>query len=339
MTLVGCGWSAADGPWNDPTPEPTPEVRATLEVTVVTPDGARQVAGVALELLDPQGDSVAVGSSGSFGTWTVPDLPAGTWSVRARTGHFESAASFEVVDRDVVLDSLRLSRSLPVVLDVRDEEGRTFDPVPARLEAMGLTSLRAGPESASVAAGSFAQPQGLFEYGLVLLGGTIDWAAVAADRAAMDGLEDFVRAGGGLVVGASARPVIEELVPGALDFVVGDVAAFGYTEAYTDAALIDHLQWHGVGVPILEGMPLVEDLAPHAHVALAGDVETVAGEVVTAALAVEIDLGEGTVLFVAFAAPEPRADEWWFGDPDPYRLPDGSWDGRGAILDRLLLRL
>ncbi|MCP4872946.1 MAG: hypothetical protein GY898_30000 [Proteobacteria bacterium] len=308
-------------------------------MTVLTPDGNRHVAGAALELLDDTGEPVAAGVSDVFeGRWAVEDLPAGAYSFVARTGHFEAAAAFDVVDGDVEL-ALRLSSSLPVVLDVRDEAGRTFDPVPARLEAMGLTSVRQGPESASVAADSFAQPQGLFEYGLVLLGGELDWSVVADDPAAVDGLEDFVRAGGGLVIGASAQPVLEALIPGALDFLVGETAAFGYTEAYTDAALIEHFQWHGVGVPILEGMPLVEDVADHANVALAGGVENLAGELVTAALAVEVELGEGTVLFVTFAAAEPRADEWWFGDPDPYRLPDGSWDGRGAVLDRLLLRL
>jgi len=339
LICVGCGWSAADGPWNDSTLESTPEVLAAVTLSVVTPDGGRAVAGADVELLDVAGEPIAVGVSGPFGGFSAEGLAPGRVAVVARTGHFEAASVADLEGGAVGLPPLRLSSTLPVVLDVRDEAGRTFDPVGARLDALGLASVRQGPESGAAAADSFAQPQGLFEYGLVLLGGDLDWTVVAGDPAAIDGLEDFVRAGGGLVIGASARPVLEALLPGVLYFVAGDSAAFGYTEAYTDAPLIDHFQWHGVGVPVVEGMPLVDELAEHAHVALAGDVQTLAGGVVTAALAVEVALGEGTVLFVAFAAPEPRADEWWQGDPDPYRLPDDSWDGRGAVLDRLLLRL
>jgi hypothetical protein len=339
LTSAGCGWAAADGSWNDPVPEPTPEISAAVAGEVLTPDGDRSVSEAAVELLNEAGARVGTGVTDPFGVWAFDGVPAGRYTVLAAIGHFQSAADFDVEAAEVVVPALRLSNTLPIVLDVRDEAGRAFDPVGARLEALGLVSVRTGPESGAVAASSFGQPQGLFEYGLVLLGGDLDWTLVAADVPAMDGLEDFVRAGGGLVVSGSAWPVLAALVPGVIEVVEGDVAAFGYTEAYADPTLVKQLQWQGVGVPIREGMRLVEGIADHAHLALAGDVVTLSGDVVTSALAVEIELGEGTVLFLSFAAPEPRADEWWQGDPATYRLPDGSWDGRGAALDRLLLRL
>ncbi len=308
-------WCAADGPWNDPTPAPTPEPSVTVEVVVLTPDSDRTVAGAEVALGERRATTDA------FGRAVFEDAVEGVLTVS--TGHFSGAGPGP---------ELTLSPSVPIVLDVRDEAGRTWDPVGARLDAMGLTSVRQGPETAAVAASAFAQPQGLSENDLILLGGDLDWAAVAADEAAIGGLEDFVLGGGGLVVSASARPVLDALAPGTV--ASSGEAGFGYVEAFTDAVLLDHLQWHAVGVPILEGMPLADDVAEHAHVALAGDVDGL-----TVALAVELELGDGALLWLAFAAPEPRADEWWQGDPEPYRLGDGTWDGRGAALDRLLLRL
>jgi hypothetical protein len=68
-------------------------------------------------------------------------------------------------------------------------------------------------------------------------------------------------------------------------------------------------------------------------------VETEGEEVVDGPLMVEVEVGAGRILYVSFAAPEPRADEWWYGDPAAWELADGSWEGRGAAIDRMLLRL
>jgi hypothetical protein len=72
---------------------------------------------------------------------------------------------------------------------------------------------------------------------------------------------------------------------------------------------------------------------------LTGEVETASGALVDGPLVLDLPFGAGRIVYVSFAAAEPRSDEWWQGSPSAWSLPDGSWDGRGTIVDRMLLRL
>ena len=340
LAAVGCDWAAADGPWNDP-PEPTPEVVLLTAVgEVTTPDGARPVAGAVVRLQDDAGTVAEVGT-GSTGRFEVEALPPGAYSVDVVAGHFGMTTVVELSEGPAVFDlgALRLSSTRPVVLDVRDAAAGSFDPVDERLGAMGLASVRVGPSTSAGAADLFATPQGLFEYGLVLIGGDLGWSSLTEDEQAMDGLRDYLEAGGGLYLSGEAWPVLEALVPGAV-VVAEAVAGYGYVRAdVDDVALLEGLAWDGVGVPMVEGTPLFQAAGPGVEVLLSGEVDAVDGGPVAGPLAVRTTFGAGRIAYVTFRAAEPRADEWWQGSPAPWSLPDGSWDGRGAAIDRVLLGL
>ena len=334
----GCDWAAADGPWNDveePTPEPP---RLTVTGTVVTPDGARPVHGAHLVLSDDAGAEVATATSDAAGRFTWSDVPAGAWALEVTSGHFGLTTAVEVAAAGDLGD-LRLSSTRPIVLDVRDADAASFDPVDERLAALGLASVRVGPTSAGEAAALFSTPQGLFEYGVVLIGGDLDWGPLVGDAAAMDGLADYVASGGGLYLSGGAWPVFLALVPDGGE-VAGPSATFGWVRAdVREEALEEGLLWDSVGVPIVEGDPVLVSAGAGVEVLLRGEVETNDGGSVDGPLAVRLALGDGEIVYVSFRAAEPRADEWWQANPAPWSLPDGSWDGRGAAIDRLLLAL
>ena len=342
MVLVaGCGWISADGPWNEqPTPTP-PEGPVSLAVSVLTPDGGRTVAGATVEVTDEAGEVVAEGVTDPSGGVILEAVPVGRQTLGVGIGHL---AAWRVIDLapeppTLELAPLRLEGALPVVLDVRDEESRFADPVGRRLEELGLSSVREGPESAAAAADLFALPAGLFEYGLVLIGGDLDYPALLDDDQAMAGLVDHLEDGGGLYLSAAAWPLLVALAPGAID-VSGEVTDFGYVEGRVgQEELVEQLGWSRVGVPLAAGLPVLTGAGAVAVVWLSGEVETGAGGAVDGPLMVQVEVGEGSVLYVTFTAAEPRADEWWQGDPAAWELPDGSWEGRGAAIDRLLLRL
>ena len=335
--LGGCGWIAADGPWNDP-PEPTPLAGVVdLRVAVLTPDGGRAVAGAEVEVVDDDGAVIASAATGPEGEAWLLDVPAARLTLSVRTGHL---AAWRVIDPspepvEQELAPLRLEAGSPVVLDVRDADGRLADPVGSRLEELGLTSVRPGPESAAAAAQLFALPAGLYEYGLVLIGGELNYPALLADDQAMSGLWDHLQDGGGLYLSGGAWPLLLALAPGAVEL-SDEASDFGYVEArVADPTWAEHLAWDRVGVPMSAGLPVLEAAGTGARVLLEGEVETATGQRVDGPLMV----GVGAVVYATFAAPEPRPDEWWQGDPAGWELADGSWEGRGAVIDRALLQL
>lgn len=341
LILAGCGWISADGPWNEPS-SPTPaQGTVSLTVSVLVPDGGRPVAGASIEVTDDADTLVAEGVTDAYGEALLPEVPIGRHTLAARIGHL---AGWRVIDfaaglEGQVMEPLRLEAGDPVVLDVRDAEARLWDPVARRLEELGLTSVREGPESAAAAGALFALPAGLYEYGLVLIGGDLDYPALLDDDQAMSGLWDHLQAGGGLYLSGPAWPLLLALAPGAVELSDG-VSDFGYTEArVVSPELAEQLGWSRVGVPMSAGLPVLTGAGAGASVLLSGEVETTSGEVLDGPMLVEVPVGEGTVVYATFTAPEPRADEWWLGDPAAWELPDGSWEGRGAAIDRALLAL
>ena len=221
---------------------------------------------------------------------------------------------------------------------MRDAASLDLDPVGRRLEALGLQSVREGPGSAAAAAQLFALPVGLAEYGLVLVGGDLDYPALLSDPQAMAGLVDHLEGGGGLYLSGAAWPLLLALAPDAVE-VCPSTTDFGYVEAsVSHEELLEQLDWSRVGVPLAAGLPVLDGMG-EGVAWLTGEVQTAELGLVDGALMVEVEVGNGRVLYVTFNASEPRADEWWLGDPEPWELPDGSWDGRGAAIDRMLLRL
>ncbi len=339
--VCGCDWAAVDGPWNEETTQPSAPDLLRARGTVVTPDGGRSVAGVDLQSVDAPGEVVGVARSGAEGGWEIEGIEPGRYTLTATTGHFVGVAIVDLQPDppEQEVEPIRLSGTTPIVLDVRSDDGGLVDPVDLRLTAMGSVSVRQGPETGADAAALFAVPQGLGEYGLVLVDGTLDQAPITDSPAALAGLVDFLEGGGGLYLSGEAWTLVDALAPGALE-VHSERSAFGYVTAdVVLPALSEELGWSRVGVPLVEGMSLPLAAGEGAIPWLRGDVETTSGALVETDLMVEIPFGAGSILYVPFRAPEPRADEWWGGSPTPWSLPDGSWDGRGAAVDRGLLRL
>ena len=175
--LPACDWAAADGPWNHDLE--SAELLDPLAVggALLTPDGSRPVAGALLQVEDALGAVPEQVSSDPDGVFAFVALPPERYTLLASSGQFAAARvlDLEGLREDQDLEPLRLSSTLPIVLDVRDAAAGDADPVDDRLRALGLSSVRVGPESAAEAADLFALPQGLFEYGLILIGGELDY--------------------------------------------------------------------------------------------------------------------------------------------------------------------
>ena len=132
--------------------------------------------------------------------------------------------------------------------------------------------------------------------------------------------------------------MLDALAPGSVQplglatggFVLADVA---------DPVLAEQLQWETAGVPVPKDNQLLlsgEGAEPLLSAVVREGLE---GEGTEADLLIRVPVGNGEVVISSFLAPAPRVDGWWMGNPEAFELPDGAWDGRGAVLDRVLLQL
>lgn len=342
LTLSACDWAAVDGPWNEDQPQAVPPDPVSGSGIVSSPDGSRPIYGVSLRWETALGEEAAAIATDPEGGWSVEGLEAGYYSLGASRGHFSAvqALSWDSPGQHFEEEPLRLSRYQPVVLDVRSPDWALEDLVAGRLEGLGLTAVRDGPTDVATAAELFAQPQGLSENHLILLGGGFDWSSLAQDEAALGGLEDFLAAGGGLYLSVEAWPVFNALAAEEVVSLHPEPSTYQFVEAdVLEPVLVEELGWPRIGVPLTAGQPILQVAGGAVRLLLEGEVEDALGAVVEAPLAIELDWGEGRVTLVGFRAPESRPDEWWQGSPAAWTLSDGSWDGRGALIDRLFFRL
>ena len=251
-------------------------------------------------------------------------------------GVFEAFDSVLIGTSDLDVGALCLDRSTPQALVLRAPIAESTDLLGQRLSGLGLVHVHDGPDNAAEAAQILASPAGLVEYGIVALLGGLDADALASSVGALDGLRDHLEDGGGVLLAADAWPVLEALAPGAIRL-LDEVASGGWLEAgVVSDDLAEQLQWDLVGIPLPKDAPLFEVIDAEALVS--ATVPTGAGDV-TADLLVRVPALGGTVVLSSFLAPPPRADSWWMGDPAEVQLPDGAWDGRGALIDRVVLGL
>lgn len=335
LAASGCDWAAADGPWNQ-TDDDDDAPTALVSGSICTPNGLRGVPGVPVSLTDAEDTMVAAATTDPWGWWQV-EVPPGRYTVLAGTDDgFSAGTAVQVADEDEVLDtpSVCFGAARPQAFLLESAAGA--DHLGARLTGLGLTRVHEGPTNPAAAGQVLGSPQGLEDYGIAALLDELDLTTILAQAGAVDGLRDHVEAGGLLYLVGDAVPALDALLPGAVS-ALGGAAASGWVGASVeDAELEDHLQWSRVGVPYVKDAPLFQ--AAEGEVLLRATLDGPAGPV-TADLLTRFSLGEGAIVLSSIPAPTPRADGWWIGDPEDWKQGDGSWDGRGAVLDRVLLAL
>ncbi len=337
--IAGCDWAAADGPWNDPDPDPSPVADARVSGRVCTPSGLHDAPGLAIELVDAADTIVGSTSTDPWGGWTV-QLPPGRYTLEVGAGGNFRAFGVAILDGDSSVEAgdLCLERGTPQALLFRSVETEGTDLLDQRLAGLGLDHVHDGPSDSAGAAQILASPAGLVDYGIVALLGGLDFAQLAAQPNALDGLRDHLGSGGGLFLASEAWPILDALAPGSATRV--GTAFGGFTVAdVVDPVLEDQLQWPQVGLPVPkdgtllvagpDATPLLRSTVPVGDEAQATEVD----------LLFRLALGGGTIVVSSFLAPPPRADGWWMGDPGEVQTSDGVWEGRGAVLDRTLLQL
>lgn len=333
VAAPGCDWAAADGPWNQ-TDDEDDAPSVLVSGSVCTPNGLRGVPGVPVSLTDAEDTLVAATTTDPWGAWQVEVAP-GRYTVLAGTADgFSAGSAVQVAAEDEVLDApatcFGAARPQAFVL----ESAASTDRLGARLTGLGLTRVHEGPSSPAAAGQLLGSPQGLEDYGIAALLDELDLSTMLSQAGAVDGLRDHVEAGGLLFLVGDAVPALDALLPGAVT-ALGGAAVTGWVGATVeDAVLEEHLQWSRVGVPYAKDTPLFQ--AGEGDVLLRATLEGPDGPV-TADLLTRFPLGDGTIVLSSIPAPTPRADGWWIGDPEAWTQGDGSWDGRGAVLDRVLL--
>lgn len=333
VILAGCDWAAADGPWNDGD-EPLEEGEHAVTGTVCTPNGLHDVPGLHVELRDAEDGLVAEASTDPWGEWEVA-LPAGRYTVEVGVGGQFTGFDSVVVEGSGVRGRVCLQGDAPEALVFAGVTAQASDLLRQRLSGLGLAHVHEGPATTGDIIQVLASPAGLVDYGIVAILGDLDHAAIAADAGAIGGLEDHLARGGGVFLSAEAWAVADALSPGRLDGL--GVAAGSWVEAAASPELATWLDWPVVGVPVPKDLSLVQGV--DVDVLLSAGVETAEGGTVDADLLVRWSQDGGTVVVASFPAPPPRADSWWMGEPSLPTGSDGAWDGRGAVLDRVLLQL
>ncbi len=335
--FLGCGWSAADGPWNERPPTDEPAVAST-EGVVCAPDGVRGAPGLVVSWRDALEEEVIREITDPWGVYQALDLGPGRYTVQVGEGVFTALGIAILAPDQPAPSPLCLDRSRPQALVLRTELASATDLIADRLDGLGLEHVHDGPTDASDAGQLLGSPAGLVDYGVLAIAGELDFQALAAEPGALDGLLEFLGRGGGLYLSGEAWPVLELLAPGRV--APAESSATGYVQAdVVNAVLADELQWDRVGVRLHSGSVLFEQPGPDVDVLLRGLVTTAAGEQYDAPLLLRTEVNGGAVVLSTFLAPGPRSGDWWIGDPAEHMLPDGSWDGRGAVLDRLILQL
>ena len=333
--LSACGWSAADGPWNGLPLGPGDTASAVG--TICAPDGQRGAPGLTVRWVDALDAVLLLTDTDPWGRYSAEEVPPGRYTVEVGGGVFEGLGVATLEPGSTELPPLCLDRARPEALVLRTELASATDLVDDRLEGLGLEHVHEGPVDAAAAGQLLGSPAGLVDYGILAVVGELDFVALAEQPGALDGLRDFLGGGGGLYLSGEGWPLLELLDPGRVARV--GFAEGGYLEAdVADLALAEQLQWSRVGLRLHPGASLFAE-GSGVQVLLAGDVTDSDGNTVRAPLVLRLDVEGGEVILASFLAPAPRAGDWWMGDPSGSLLPDGSWDGRGAVLDRLILQL
>lgn len=335
--LLGCGWSAADGPWNSrpPVDEPT---GVGARGVICAPDGLRGAPGLSLSWRDALEAEVLRETTDPWGAYEAADLDPGRYTVEVGEGVFTGLGIATLVAGEPQLPPLCLDRSRPQAIVFRTELASATDLIDDRLDGLGLEHVHDGPVDAGAAGQLLGSPMGLVDYGVVAIAGQLDFEALAAEPGALDGLLEFLERGGGLYLSGEAWPVLDLLAGGRVE--PATVSTTGYVEAdVVDLALSEQLQWDTVGLRLHADSVLFDEPGAGVDVLLRGLVTTDDGAQYDAPLLLRTEVSGGTVLLSSFLAPGPRTGDWWIGDPTDQLLPDGSWDGRGAVLDRLILQL
>jgi hypothetical protein len=362
--LPACDWAAADGPWNAPPEGEEPTLLRPLGSTC-TPDGERGAGFVSVTWTDVVDDVAFESVSDAWGDWQGTPLAAGRYTVRLDAGRWDGLATVVLPEpssltgsgdgaggdggpvRDLRIDPLCLGAERPRALVARGAGTAPTDAVLERIRGLGLLHAQEGPSDATALADLLATPQGLSEYGIVALGGGLDLASLTDDDAALGGLFDFLAAGGGLYLSAEAWELAESLLPGSVHPAAERSADHWTQAALLDPLLAEALQWGGVGLPLPEGAfvaaPFSEETGgppKGVEILAAADVELASGAALAQSpLLLRSHALGGALIWSAVPAPLPAPDEWWMGSPLPWSLPDGTWDGRGALLDRVFLGL
>ena len=330
FALAGCDWAAADGPWNGEPPTAVELVDATG--AICAPDGMRGAPGLTVRWFDALDQAVLEETTDPWGRYPV-SLPPARYTVAAGDGVFDALG---VVSLDEAPQApLCLQRSAPQALVLRTELASATDLIDARLDGLGIEHVHDGPTDATTAGQLLGSPAGLVDYGVLAVAGALDFDALAAEPGALDGLREFLGNGGGLYLSGEAWPLLELLAPGR----IGAAAhtAEGFVEAdVADATLALQLDHDTVGVRLHAGAVIFDEPSDlEVDVLLRGTVDGVDEPL---PLLQRLRVEGGTVVLSSFLAPGPRPGEWWMGPPTDV-LPDGSWDGRGAVLDRLILQM
>ncbi len=334
--LLGCGWSAADGPWNDPTPDDEPAA-ATGQGVVCAPDGARGVPGLTVTWRDALEVEVLRETTDPWGAYEAVDVGPGRYTVEVGERVFTGLGIANLDVGDSTLPPLCLDRSRPQALVLRTELASATDLISDRLEGLGLEHVHDGPDDPGEAGQLLGSPAGLVDYGVLAIAGRLDFEALAGEAGALDGLLEFLGRGGGLYLSGEAWPMLDLLAAGRVT--PSEVRASGFVEAdVADMVLAEQLQWDRVGVRLHPDAVLFAEPESEVDVLVRGLVTESDGQTYEAPLLMRTEVNGGTVLLSSFLAPGPRSGEWWIGDPSAQLLPDGSWDGRGAVLDRLILQ-
>ncbi len=205
-----------------------------------------------------------------------------------------------------------------------------------RFLEMGQLHIHEAPAVGDAAIPLITAPQGLFDYGLVVFEHGYDLAPILAEPRAITAITDLLGSGGGLYLEGDAGRLLDALRPGAVTWETAAEEGRIFAE-FADSTLQASIDWPSVSLRLPAeapvalatlGLPLVEATVP-----LLDGSES---PVWLALRFVEPSFG---VVWCAAVAPAPRGTDWWSGDPSDWTLPDGSWDGRGALVDRLLLSL
>jgi hypothetical protein len=286
---------------------------------------------VGVELVDGDGEPLALVASQDDGTWAA-EVPPGLVRSVARTGPWQAsstgAAAEGAPQRILELDGVE-----PEVLVLpRSPGGNLVD----RLQHAGVVHVHAAPADGEEAAALLSAPQGLFAYALLVVEDGFELAPVLGDADALSAVADFAAQGGGIFVEGGAASLIEALRPGDTNWAPG---AEGVVPAVVvDAALAGSLGWEELWVPVAAGKPVARSSAT--GVPLLGAVVEVEGAgPVDAWLGLRWEEPGFHCRWFAAVAPPVRSSEWWRGDPEAWSQADGRWEGRAAVVDRLLFSL
>lgn len=322
LGLAGCAWAAAEGPWNDG--EDNGPSRHDVEFFARLDAEERPFGPVDVVTIDGDGVLEPLGALAGDGRATL-SLPEGRHEVLVGTTLAQAAVSVVAPGPEVAV-VLRCSEASALV--VASADAQWSDPYAARLRSLGFGQVHE-PEPAE-GLGVLSTPQGLGAYSLVVLLDSIAPAADSLDESTADNLRSFVEGGGTLWLQGRWGAVLP-LVDGG-EPTRWEMSPPTATVESRSSALSEALGWAESlpSPPVAREQAVALDrLAPIlVRVAVAGAETLLHGRA---------EVGGGVVHWTNLRAPQPTPGRWWRGDPEPWILPDGTWDAAPSLVDHLLL--